>query len=342
MRSFIGIALAGLLAVAGPSSAQMTLTGAGGTEKKTSAGTLSCSYTPVTTGTISVAYTGATPSASGGTPAYTFSETGTLPGGLTISSSTGVISGTPTASGSFPGIQVVVTDSLSNTANCGSSFTLVISGGLPGPPVLTAVNVTSGTHSGAVETYTSYSIGTASGFTTRRIIFAVATNDILATAISSVLINGSITPTIHVQQSEGSGFAFSAIFSADIPTGTTATIAVTYNSSIANDQNMTAYSVDDALMVSTTPNTGSATSTSATSLSTSSFNQSTGGFTIAAGGWDTSVTSIGFTGYTTDVFCGSGNICNAHLSSISSSGSAVATATWTGTAGTAIVAASWR
>lgn len=90
-------------------------------------GALACSYTPITTGTQSTAYTGATPSASGGTPTYTFSETGTLPGGISINSSTGVISGTPSASGTFPTIQVKVTDSTSTVANCGSSFTLTIS-----------------------------------------------------------------------------------------------------------------------------------------------------------------------------------------------------------------------
>lgn len=89
-------------------------------------GPLSCSYTPVTNAMQGVAYTGATPSASGGTPTYSFSETGSLPTGLTINSTTGVISGTPSVNGSFPIIQVVATDSLSATANCGASFTLVI------------------------------------------------------------------------------------------------------------------------------------------------------------------------------------------------------------------------
>lgn len=87
---------------------------------------LSCSYTPVTSATQGTAYTGATPSASSGTPSYTFSQTGTLPSGLSISSSTGVISGTPSASGSFTSIQVKVTDSTSTVANCGSAFTLTV------------------------------------------------------------------------------------------------------------------------------------------------------------------------------------------------------------------------
>lgn len=94
---------------------------------------LVCSYTPATTGTQNVAYTGATPAASGGVLAYTFSETGSLPTGLTISSVTGVISGTPSVSGSFTNIQVKVTDSALTVANCGTAFTLVIAPSFQGP-----------------------------------------------------------------------------------------------------------------------------------------------------------------------------------------------------------------
>ena len=87
---------------------------------------LACSYTPVTAADQSLAYTGATPSASGGTPSYTFSETGSLPTGVTINTSTGVLSGTPSTNGSYTGIQVKVTDNVSATANCGASFTLTV------------------------------------------------------------------------------------------------------------------------------------------------------------------------------------------------------------------------
>ena len=62
--------------------------------------------------------------ASGGTESYTFSKTGALPPGVTLNSSTGVISGTPTTAGSYP-ITVTVTDSDSTQATT-SSFTLTI------------------------------------------------------------------------------------------------------------------------------------------------------------------------------------------------------------------------
>lgn len=122
-----------LILLCAPAFAQVSMTGAGVGAPSSGGGSLSCSYTPRTTATNGTPYTGATPSASGGTPSYTYSETGSLPTGLSISSSTGVISGTPSATGSFPSIQVKVTDSASNTANCGSSFTLVVSGSGGGP-----------------------------------------------------------------------------------------------------------------------------------------------------------------------------------------------------------------
>jgi hypothetical protein len=135
---------------------------------------------------------------------------------------------------------------------------------------------------------------------------------------------------------------FAAIFPADIPTGTTATIALTYNSSVFNDQTLTVYSVDDALLVSTTPNTGNGTASAATTASTSSLTQTAGGFTLAGAGTSTGVTSLAVTGYTTDQNGGTGNVITAHLALVSSTGSAAATATWSTSASAAIVVASWR
>jgi hypothetical protein len=55
--------------------------------------------------------------ATGGVPAYTWSITlGTLPAGITLNSTTGLISGTPTAGGTFT-FTVTVKDQIGQTAS---------------------------------------------------------------------------------------------------------------------------------------------------------------------------------------------------------------------------------
>lgn len=81
--------------------------------------------TPVLTGTENAAYTGFTVSAVGGEPAYTYALVGTWPTGISINSSTGAVTGTPTEGGSFTGLSVKVTDSDSEVAQL-ATFTLEI------------------------------------------------------------------------------------------------------------------------------------------------------------------------------------------------------------------------
>jgi microcystin-dependent protein len=153
--------------------------------------TLACSYTPVTTGTEGTAYTGATPSPSGGTSPYTFSETGSLPTGLSINTSTGVISGTPSVSGSFPSIQVSVADSASHTANCGAAFTLVISpsgGALTWTPITTQPAFQNIAFDSVTATFSGVSLGTVSA--ANLVLVGVQNQNASAGALAGITITG--------------------------------------------------------------------------------------------------------------------------------------------------------
>ena len=76
-------------------------------------------------GTAGTAYSNPM-SASGGTPAYTWSITsGSLPSGLALAATTGIISGTPSASGTF-NFTATVTDSTAPTAQTQSASTSIV------------------------------------------------------------------------------------------------------------------------------------------------------------------------------------------------------------------------
>lgn len=85
------------------------------------------SYSPVTGATQNSAYAGATPSTSGGTATYVYSiSAGTLPTGLSLSSSTGIISGTPTVIQTASGLVLTVTDA-NGVSDSSSSFSIAVS-----------------------------------------------------------------------------------------------------------------------------------------------------------------------------------------------------------------------
>lgn len=80
---------------------------------------------PTQSGTIGVAFTLNTASYFSDSDTLTYSKLGTWPAGVDINSTTGSVTGTPSQSGSFTGLQVRVTDTASQTATSNTfSFTV--------------------------------------------------------------------------------------------------------------------------------------------------------------------------------------------------------------------------
>ncbi|MGC2617387.1 MAG: Ig-like domain repeat protein [Acidobacteriaceae bacterium] len=125
------------------------------------------STTSLPSGLVGAAYS-QTLAATGGVKPYTWSiSAGTLPAGLSLAASTGIISGTPTAAGTSA-FTVKVTDSASNSATESLSITInatlaVTTASLPGGKVGTAYSQTLAA-TGGVSPYTwSISAGTLPG-----------------------------------------------------------------------------------------------------------------------------------------------------------------------------------
>lgn len=119
-------ALSGTPTAAGAFNATVTATDTfGSTGSQAYSFAIAAPTISVTPGTLANAHVGqaftASFTATGGTPTYTFAETGALPPGLTFASN-GTVSGTPTQAGSFP-IAVRATDSTTGT---GAPFSTTI------------------------------------------------------------------------------------------------------------------------------------------------------------------------------------------------------------------------
>lgn len=169
---------------------------------------------PAQTGSVSVAYSLNTSSYfSGSQTPFSYSvQAGTLPAGLTLNASTGVISGTPTTAGVSSGIVIRATDAGSNTADT-NSFAITIN---------------------AAATATTLS-GPTSGI------------NAVASSAFTVGANGVITGTVIITPSDaadGGTFAPTTVsISAGTPAGTftytpasigTKTISTTNNGALTN------------------------------------------------------------------------------------------------------------
>ena len=120
-------------------------------------GSLQLLTTSLPNGQVGVPYN-ATLAAKSGTPPYQWSVSGLLPAGLSLNSSTGQVSGTPTAVGSSR-VQFIVTDTSTPVPQTQSVFlTLVINNG---PPVISTTSLPNGVVGGSYSATVIAAGGTA-------------------------------------------------------------------------------------------------------------------------------------------------------------------------------------
>lgn len=101
-----------------------------------------------------------TPTTTGGTPAYSYALTGTLPTGLSFDTTTGAITGTPTVNGTTSGLNITVTDSIGTAVSLGT-FSITVNSSAT-PAVRNAVVLALPGHNAAVP---QTSTGTTSNWT---------------------------------------------------------------------------------------------------------------------------------------------------------------------------------
>ncbi len=123
---------------------------------------LTISLTPLPQGVVSASYTG-TLSVTGGTAPYTWSiASGQLPAGLSLAPNTGVISGTPTASGSYSfGVSVVDSSSSAQSATATVPLTVAAAPATPTALTINSTSLPSGTIGSGYSSSLQASGGTA-------------------------------------------------------------------------------------------------------------------------------------------------------------------------------------
>ena len=174
---------------------------------------LTISNTPLPLAVVGTLYS-TSETASGGTPPYTFTATG-LPAGLSINSTSGAISGTPTTATSGPvAVTITVTDSASpsNAAVSTSGLTInvvtpltITSTALPGGQVGTAYVGASETASGGTAPYTYSATGLPAGLSINSTTGAISGTPTTPTVGAAVTITAtdSSTPTHQTASTTG-------------------------------------------------------------------------------------------------------------------------------------------
>ena len=229
-------AITGTPTAAGTTSNVVITVKDSGTPQQTANKTFSITIAPLLTittaslptGVVNVAYPSTTVAATGGTGTLTWSATG-LPAGLTMNAS-GVISGTPTATGTSSNVVVTVTDSATppQTANktysitIGTGLTITTPSPLPGGVVNVAYPSTTVAATGGSGTFTWSAANLPAGLTIDTASGAITGTPTAAGTTSNVVITvkDSGTP----QQTANKTFSITiapllTITTASLPTG---------------------------------------------------------------------------------------------------------------------------
>jgi hypothetical protein len=197
-----------------------------------------------TTGKVGVAYSSFI-TVTGGTSPYTFAiASGALPGGLTLNTSTGEISGTPTSAGPFT-FTVKVTDSTpggtatATTANCGitvappdiTALCAAATTGTVGTPYNSSITVTGGT---SPYTFTVTSGALPAGLTLDSTTGAITGTPTTAGPFTFAVTVTDSTPGVHATTTTGNcGITIAPpTISAQCVSATTGTVGTSYSSSI--------------------------------------------------------------------------------------------------------------
>ena len=225
--------LYGTPTVAGTSNFKVTVTDSLSNSSTSSSLALvvnSATAPTITTSTLAVGQAqvpyGAVIAATGGTSPYTFSvSSGTLPAGLTIAGSTGLISGTPTASGT-----VVVTFMVTDSVGGHSTATLALTISAAATPTITTSSLPVGQQQIAYSTVilasggqTPYTFAVNAGSLPTGLAISASTGLISGTPTGSGTSNFSVQVTDHVGSQTAANFSLT-LNAAPIPSITTSSL----------------------------------------------------------------------------------------------------------------------
>jgi large repetitive protein len=175
--------------------------------------------------TYNTSYSQAIPAASGGTAPYTYTlSSGTMPPGLTVAPSTGVISGIPTQGGSYPNFVIQATDSSTGTGPYSTTQTYSLTVDMANQATLTVTGVPV-----TAQAYqATFTVGSAGGSGTGAVTFA-ASGACSNTAGGALITMSSGTGTCSV----------TATKAADTNYNSTTSVAATVSAALANQATLT-------------------------------------------------------------------------------------------------------